>query len=512
MRCIDGEVISAPSLRVKERRLMVKHALNAFFNPKSIAVIGASSQLMKWGFLILHNLVRGGYKGRLYPINRKEKEIFGIKAYPDVKSVGRQLDLVVVIVPAHAVPQVLRECAEVGVKYAIIIAGGFSETGVSGRNLQEEMVDVAKSSGIRLVGPNTMGMYSSTSNLTILMPPIPLRPGNIGFLSESGNLGTTMMQSGIVNGLGFSRYVSVGNQADMKIYEFLEFLADDKATEAILIYGEGLGKGREFLDVAKWVTRKKPVVVYKSGRSEAGAKAAVSHVGAMVGSDRLYDSAFRQIGVVRAERSVEMVDMISVLSRQPLPKGNKIGILTYGGGWGVIASDFCGIYGLEVPPLSSELVKEMDKFMPPHWSKGNPIDTVGTLDGTIFRRAIETVLESDDIDGLLVLGIGGFSFFIHYYRTFSLLTNRQLSEMKVALCDSETQIAKDLVELIDKYNKPIIVTSMADVAMSDAARVLEDNGITNIPSPERGAKAMASLVDYSEYLRGLGKRKRKGKK
>ncbi|MDY7031247.1 MAG: CoA-binding protein [Thermodesulfobacteriota bacterium] len=480
---------------------MAKRGLDLLFNPRSIAVIGASNTLMKWGFLVFHNMVRGGYKGRLYPINPKEKKVFGVKAYPTVKSVGRELDLAVVIVPAPVVSQTLMECADAGVKYAVIISGGFGETGAEGKALQEEMVNVARNNGMRLVGPNTMGMYSSTSNLTLLMPPIPLRPGNIGFLSESGNLGTTMMQSAIINGLGFSRYVSVGNQADLKIYEFMEYFVDDKETDAILVYGEGLEEGRDFLDVAKKLTKKKPVVVYKSGKSEAGKKAAASHVGAMVGSDRLFDSAFKQAGVTRADHSFEMVDIVSVLSRQPLPKGRRIGILTYGGGWGVIASDFCGMYNLEVPPLPSEVIEEMNTFMPPHWSRGNPIDTVGTLDITIFRKAVETVLECDEIDGLLVLGIGGYSFFIHYYRSFSLLTNQQLSLMKTILCDAEAQIAKDLINFIEKYNKPIIVTSIADVVMSEAARILEDSGIVNIPSPERAAKAMASLVDYAEYLR-----------
>lgn len=490
---------------------MVKHALDALFNPRSIAVIGASSQLMKWGFLVFHNMVRGGYKGRLYPINPKEKEVFSIKAYPDVKSVGRQLDLVVVIVPAPVVPQTLRECAEVGAKYAVIISGGFSEAGDNGRGLEEESLSIAQDSGMRLVGPNTMGIYSATSNLTLLMPPMPLRPGNIGFLSESGNLGTTMMRSAIMNGLGFSRYVSVGNQADLKMYEFLDYFADDKETDALLIYAEGLEEGREFLDRARKLTKKKPIVVYKSGKTEAGRKAAASHVGAMVGSDRLYDSAMRQAGVIRADHSFEMVDIVSVLSRQPLPKGRKIGILTYGGGWGVIASDFCGQYNLEIPPLSPQLLKEMDKFMPAHWSKGNPIDTVGTLDVGIFRKAVEAVLESNEIDALLVLGIGGYSFFIHYYRSFSLLSNQQLSKMKTLLCDVEVQIAKDLIEFIDRYDKPIIVTSFGDVAISEAARILEDNGIVNVPSPERAAKAMASLVAYGEYLKASGKKKKRGK-
>ena len=333
------------------------------------------------------------------------------------------------------------------------------------------------------------------------MPPIPLRPGNIAFLSESGNLGTTMMQSAIINGLGFSRYVSVGNQADLKIYEFMEYFVDDKETDAILIYGEGLAEGREFFDIAKTLTKKKPVVIYKSGKTEAGRKAAASHVGAMAGTDHIYSSAFKQSGVIRADQSFEMIDMISVLARQPLPKGNRIGILTYGGGWGVIASDFCGMYGLEVAPLPPDVLTEMNKFMPPHWSKGNPIDTVGTLDIGILKRAVETVLECDDIDGLLVLGIGGYSFFIHYYRSFSLLTNNQLTQMRSMLCDVEVQIAKDLISFIDKYNKPIVVASIADAIMSDAAQVLEDNGIVNMPSPERATKAMASLVHYAEYLR-----------
>ncbi|MFH1625173.1 MAG: CoA-binding protein [Pseudomonadota bacterium] len=480
---------------------MAKHALDVFFNPKSVVVIGASNRVMKWGFLVFHNIVRGGYRGKLYPVNPNEKEVFGIKAYPNVKSIGRRLDLAVVIVPARAVPETLKECAEAGVKYAVIVPGGFSETGDGGRALEDEIVTIALSTGMRLVGPNTMGMYSSTSNLALLMPPIPLRPGNIGFLSESGNLGTTMMQSAIVNGLGFSRYVSVGNQADLKIYEFLQYFIDDNETNTILIYAEGLEEGREFLDVAKRLTRKKPVVVYKSGRSEAGKKAAASHVGALVGSDKVYGSAFRQAGVIRANHSFEMVDIASVLSRQPLPKGRRIGILTYGGGWGVIASDHCGMFNLEVPPLSTHVIEEMDKFMPPHWSRGNPIDTVGALDIDIFRRAVETILECDEIDGLLVLGLGVYSVFTHYYRTFSLLTNYQLSEMNSQLCDAEVEIAKDLVKFVDKYGKPVVVTSFAGGVVSDAARILQDNGVMNIPSPERAAKAMASLVEYSEYLK-----------
>ena len=486
---------------------MARHSLDVLFNPRSIAVVGASSQLMKWGFLVFHNMVRGGYKGRLYPINPKEKRVFGVRAYPSLKSVGRKIDLVVVIVPAPRVPQILRESAEAGARCAVIISGGFSETGAHGRNLEEEVVNIARDSGMRLVGPNTMGIYSSTSNLTLLMPPIPLRPGNIGFLSESGNLGTTMMQSAIMNGLGFSRYVSVGNQADLMIYEFLEYFADDKETDAILIYAEGLEESREFFDRAKSLTKKKPIVIYKSGKTETGMRAAASHVGALAGSDKLFDSAFKQTGVIRADHSFEMTDIVSVLSRQPLPKGRRVGILTYGGGWGVIASDFCGMYNLEVPPLSDGVIKEMDKFMPPHWSKGNPIDTVGTLDVNIFRQAVETILECDEIDGLLVLGIGNFSYFIHYYRSFSLLTNSQLSRMNNMLCDAETQIAKDLITFIDKYNKPIVVTSTADIVMSDAARVLEDNGVVNIPSPERSAKAMACLMDYGDYLRDSKRKK-----
>ncbi len=479
--------------------MSIVEQLLPLFHPRTIAVIGASSNFMKWGCIIPKNILNGGFKGKLFLVNKKEKEIFGAPVYPDLKSVPDEIDLALIVTPANVVKEVMRECGEKKVKAAIVITAGFSET-KDGAALEREIADVARKFGIRFVGPNTMGIFSALSDVCAMMPPVAPNKGDVSFVAQSGNLGTQLLSLGRNRGVGFAKFVSSGNEADLRCEDYIEYFGKDEDTNVVLAYIEGLDDGRKFMDIARGVTKKKPFIIFKGGKTNAGVKAARSHCGALAGEKKIYDGAFKQAGVIQAIAGDEMLDLAKAFSNLPLPRGKRVGILTWGGGWGVVSADACEDAGLEVVSLPETLLKEIDKILPAYWSRGNPIDLVGTLDREAHRKCLELLVTCDEVDCVFALGmLAGPSTFMNLLSSMPGMTKETMNAFVSQIHESNHLIRKKVIELMEITKKPIIGVNILpeDEADDDPAA----KRIVMFQTPERAVHVMAKLCEYAEYLR-----------
>jgi len=475
--------------------------MDALFNPESVAVVGASSDLTKWGAGIFNRVLSAPSVKRLYPVNNRVSEVQGVKTYPSVRDLPEPVDFVAIVIPYPDVPSVIRDCATRGVKAALIITAGLGETGEEGARLEHEIVSTAREAGIRLVGPNCMGHFNTDNNFSTLRMGIPIDNGGIAVISQSGGFAMHILSCGVEMGVGFSKFVSVGNEADLHFEDFLEYFAKDSETRVITGYIEGLRKGREFLKLAAETTRKKPVVVVKVGRTGSGAKAARSHTSAISGTDQIYDAAFRQTGVIRVDEVEEIFDIASALLRLPLPKSNRVGILTGGGGFGCVTSDACEKLGLDVAPLSPQTIERLNAILPARWPHGNPVDTVAA--GFVTYPCLWPLMEDDNLDALLVIGAIGFSMrAMRGVTAGSSQADKQMAAFAKMMQEEEVKGAQQLVDYMDKYKKPVIISSRMPGGMTDSPVIdkLRENGIMVYPTPERAAKVMAHLVQYSNYL------------
>jgi len=469
--------------------------LEYLFNPSTIAVIGASREPVKWGSIVLSNIIKGGYKGKVYPINPKAEKIQGLKSYTDIKKVPLEIDLSIIAIPAIStrIPEVFEDCGEKNVKMAIVLSSGFGETGEEGRRAEEELVSSARKASIRFVGPNSMGIFSASSNLHALMPTIRPQKGSLSFVSQSGNLGVQMLSRGGQLGVGFNMFVSSGNEVDLHCEDYIDYFRRDQNTKVILLYIEGLRDGKRFIEITRKTTKQKPMIALKAGWTRAGAKAALSHTGALTGSSRIYNSVFKQFGVIKAETTEEMLDF-ALAFNQPLPKGRKVAILTRGGGWGVVTADACNKVGIEVPKPPEEILEELDKLLPSYWSRNNPIDTVAVRDPTVSIDILNIISKWKDIDGLIILG--GFG---EFYSDFL---------KRIGFDDVYTEIhreilerdVKKLIEIANNLGKPIFAVAFKLLDRSKMIRLLNENNIPVYYSPERAIKAFAKLIEWGEYL------------
>lgn len=469
--------------------------LEYLFNPSSIAVIGASREPTKWGSIVLSNIVKGGYKGKVYPINPKAEKIQGLKSYPNIKKIPLEIDLSIIAIPAISarIPEIIENCGEKSVKMAIVLSSGFGETGKEGRRVEEELVSSARKASIRFVGPNSMGIFSASSNLHALMPTVRPQKGSISFVSQSGNLGVQMLSRGGQLGAGFNMFVSSGNEADLHCEDYIDYFRRDQNTKVVLLYIEGLRDGKRFIETTRKTTRKKPVIALKAGETRAGAKAALSHTGALVGSRRIYNSVFRQLGVIKAENTEEMLDF-ALAFNQPLPKGRKVAILTRGGGWGVVTADACNKVGIEVPRPPKEILEELDKLLPFYWSRNNPIDTVAVRDPTVSMDILNIIGKWKDIDGLIILGGFG-EFYSDFLKRIGfddifIEIHREILERDV----------KRLIEIANNWGKPIFAVAFKLLDRSKTIRLLNENNIPVYYSPERAVRAFAKLIERGKYL------------
>ncbi|HEX6330731.1 MAG TPA: GNAT family N-acetyltransferase [Actinomycetota bacterium] len=384
------------------------NAMRTLLSPRSVAVIGASRDSSTIGGQLFHNLLTTEFHGPVYPVNPKAEVVHGVVAHPSVKDVPGDVETAFIVVPAPYVAQVVRECGEKGVRGLVVISSGFSEVGGEGEARQDELVEISRAFGMRIIGPNCMGIVNTAPEIRLngtfatVYPP----PGRVGFLSQSGALGLAVMQYATELGLGLSSFVSIGNKADISGNDLVAYWNEDPNTDVVLLYLESFGNPRRFARLAREVSRRKPIVAVKSGRSAAGARAAASHTGALLASsDVTVDALFRQAGVIRTDTLEEMFDVATILAYQPPPKGDRVAIVTNAGGLGILCADTCEANGLTVPPLSGGTAEALRGFLPAEASVGNPVDMIASAAAEDYERAIRTVAADPEIDAMIVIYI-----------------------------------------------------------------------------------------------------------
>ncbi len=519
---------------------------STLFDPRSIAVVGASNVPGKWGFTIPVNILGGGYRGRILMVNPGEKTVLGFPSYPTLKDIPEPVELAIVTIPAARVLDVLGDAAEIGVRNVVVVSSNFSEVGPEGVELERRLARFANEARINVIGPNTMGIYSASASLCAMGSPVTPIRGGVGFISQSGNLGVQLLRWGKSRGVGFSRFVGSGNAANTDMPDYLRYLGEDPLTDVIALYVEGLRDGRAFLDAAREVSPRKPIVVLKGGRGELGGRAARSHSGALAGQPELFEGMFEQGGIVEAAHSEEFIDIVAAFDALPRAVGKRVAIMTMGGGWGVVAVDACEREGLELAELPPEVISELDRVLPEFWSRGNPVDLVGNLRRSSHFQTIDALVSCDEVDILIVMGaLLGKQFFIdsivhgamkpflsmlrnHVKRVPSFVFSQWRGSFGAfykqggkktggggtggaqgTLSSSglnpneawqwtDTALVRRLQKLVKKTGKPVITVAMDEREMSAAAR-LQSKGIFSAPTPERAVRAAAKIADYGIF-------------
>lgn len=467
--------------------------LHPLYNAKSTAMIGLSKRFMSVGSIVAQNILDGGYTGNFYAVNPNSAKVYNdMKAYPSLREIPEDIDLAVIVTPAHVVEEAMQDCVDNNVKACILISAGFSEVRTrEGKELEYEIVKIARKGKLRFTGGNCNGVSSISVSMHALLSPTRPEFGNVGIITQGGSPGVAMMGWTKRYKIGVSRYTNAGNEADIKMHELIDYYTQDPQTKVIMMYLEGIKEGRGFMNSAKRATKKKPLLLYKSGVSELGKKAAMAHVGAMAGANEICEAVFRQTGIIQVKNIDQMVGIAAAFSTQPLPKGKKVGIMTIGGGWGVITSDYLGEAGLEIPSLTNNEIEYISQYLPPHWSKGNPIDTTdGAFSSKALSDIIETLLKKENIDGVVLIGPGMREAFakIHYLPEIGELASQQ-----------EIELAKELEKLLDKYQKPILTVKIYALDDSPVIEDLKQRGIPVYETPQDGVAAYHSLVKYYDY-------------
>jgi acetyl coenzyme A synthetase (ADP forming)-like protein len=449
--------------------------LDAFFKPESVAVVGASRDPEKLGYAVVFNLKEAGFPGRIYPINPKADEILDLKAYPSVLDVPDSIDLVIIVIPYRFVPDVLRQCGQKGVPAVVVITAGFREAGREGLEREMELVEIAKEYDLRLIGPNCLGVIDTATPLNASFAPGTPPAGPIAFMSQSGALGTAVLDLAMAGRIGFSKFISLGNKADVSEIDLLEALADDPGSSVVLIYVEGVPDGQRFIEVARQVTRKKPVVAIKSGVTASGSRAVSSHTGSLAGSEAAYKAAFRQAGVIRATSMEALFDYALAFAYQPLLQGDRVGIVTNAGGPGILATDALEHANLEIPRLGGETVEALEGYLPGAASAANPVDVLGDALADRYEHAVELVLHDPNVDGVMVI-----------------VTPQAMTEIE--------KTAELVGRLARDSDKPVVGCFMGEARIEAGVEILRKHGVPNYPFPERAAAALAAMSAYRREL------------
>ncbi|MFH2057282.1 MAG: acetate--CoA ligase family protein [Pseudomonadota bacterium] len=461
--------------------------LDRVLNAKSVAIIGASKNKTKRGYQAIKTLLADGFEGDIYPVNPKEDKILGLRCYKDITKIDAPIDIALITTPARTIPDILRKCGEKKVAGAVIIAGGFRELGAKGKEIELEAVAVAKQTGVRLIGPNTSGMINLKTNMNLVGIQNPPR-GNIALLCQSGNMALTLItEATIRKHEGFTYYVGVGNESDIKFHEYLEFFRNDPDTKAILMYVEGMSEGRKFLQEAHKTSIEKPIILLKSGRSAIGKKSAGSHTGSLAGMSEVSNRAFRRAGIIVIENSDELFPVAETLSSQPLINTNTIAILADGGGHATIAADLLSDYGIDLPELSDKTKEKLRKILPEAASVVNPVDVAGGTDSdpSLFADCAKIILNDPNVGGLLVVGLfGGYG--IRFEKSLAI---------------GEEAAAHRFGAMVKKRHKPIFVHSLYSSYESRALDLLRHYGIPVHDSLDISCKCVASLCKYGKFLK-----------
>jgi len=452
--------------------------LDRLFNPTSLAMVGASKDERKTGARFLKGLIDRGFRGKLYPVNPRETEIMGLRSYPSLLDIPGEVDLVYVIVPASAVPQVIAECSQKRAKFAVVHSAGFSEAGAEGKKLEEEMLKIAREGGTRIIGPNCMGLYSPQAHINTITSRASIddETGSVAFVGQSGWATENIIQMGSERGLRFSQVVSIGNQSDLSTKDLLEYFADDTSTRVIGFYIEGIKHGREFLRLARQISKKKPIIVWKTGRTEGGARAAASHTGSLAVNSVVLDAALRQNGIISARNLEELMDLLAAFASPVLPSGNRVGLLVEAGGGAVAGADAAEALGLEVPTLSPKNQRElMDKLkgvIPFFSNPSNPVDLVWGPPSDSFQLVIKCMrIILEEVDSLV----------------------------RISYAVLDDHFVKAMTDLRDETKKPVLFVPAHPSERRDGLELLTKNGIPTFTIPERAMKVLSAMIHYSNY-------------
>ncbi len=450
--------------------------LEAIFAPRSIAVVGASPDPRKLGHTVLKNIVTNGFPGAIYPIHPSADEVLGHKVYASVAAVPETPDLAVIVVPPQAVLQVAEECGQKGVQGLIVITAGFKEVGHEGQRLEEQLLEIVRRYGMRMVGPNCLGVIDTVTRMNASFAALMPLPGNIAFMSQSGAICTAILDWSIVEGIGFSRFVSLGNKADVDEVTLLKAWNDDPHSRVILAYLEGIARGSEFMQVAREVTRQTPVIAIKSGTTAAGSRAISSHTGSLAGSEAAYEAAFKQSGILRARTMQDVFDQALIFAYQPLIRGDRIAIVTNAGGPGILATDAVENAGLQLARFEASTIERLQRDLPPTANVFNPIDIIGDARSDRYRVGIAAALADPNVDAVLVL-----------------LTPQAQSDVP-----ETAEVIAELAEAQPEPRKPVVASFMGEYSLGPALKILNERRIPNYPFPERAVAALKAMYTYKQ--------------
>lgn len=449
--------------------------LEKFFKPRSVAVIGASRDPDKLGYSVVENLVKGGFAeiGQVYPINPKAEEILGLDVYPSVLDVEGPVDLAVIVIPYKYVPGAMKECGEKGVPSVVVITAGFREAGQEGLERERELMAIAQEYGIRVIGPNCLGVIDTYTPLNASFAAGTPPKGPINFMSQSGALGTAVLDWALAGEMGFSKFVSLGNKADVSEIDLLAYWAEDENANVIMAYIEGVPSGQEFIETARRVSKEKPIVAVKSGVTQAGSRAVSSHTGSLAGSEQAYAAAFKQAGVVRAHTMEQMFDFARAFAYQPILQGDRIAIITNAGGPGILATDAIERSGLRIARFENQTIKQLESYLPDAASAANPVDVLGDAAGDRYEYAIDVVAQDPNVDGIVVI-----------------LTPQAMTDIPGT--------ARAVANLSDKVDIPVLGIFMGEKEVKKGVDILTERGVPNYPFPERAVEALRAMAEYRE--------------
>jgi acetyltransferase len=457
---------------------MVTLNLDKIFNPKSVAVIGASDKEGSVGYILMKNFTELGYEGKVYPINIRKKEILGIQAYQTVEELPETVDLAVIATPAKTVPTVVEQCGKAGIKGIIIISAGFKEIGAEGKALENKILKVKKEYDLQIIGPNCLGIIRPSIRLNATFTSRMPKHGSIAFISQSGALGTAILDWAMYENIGFSNFVSIGSMIDVNFGDLIDYFGTDPKTRSILMYIEGITNAREFISAARHFARTKPIIVVKAGKFTESAKAAASHTGSLTGEDMIYDAAFKRAGLVRVDEIADLFNSAEVLGMQPLPRGPNLAIITNAGGPGVMATDALIARKGKLAKLSQKTMETLNKILPHYWSRGNPIDILGDAKADRYKAVVKACLEDDNVDGLLIIYTG-------------------------QAVGDPVEIAKNIAQTCKNKsycNKTVLTSFMGYKETQEANRIFNENNIPTYSTPEQAVKTYIYMYHYKRNL------------
>jgi len=512
-----GQVLAADALAVlkrdagasRRRPAISPENTEQFFGPGSVAFIGASARMGKWGHLLVTNTLSGGFSGPVYLVNPKGGTIAGRQAYTSLASLPEPPDLAVVTIPAAQIPGLLDDLRQKGIRRMVLIASGFGETGAEGRELEDQLVDKANRLGITVLGPNTMGLCNPHHSFYCTGSIVQPRAGSTAMVSQSGNMGVQLLSFAEQQGIGIRSFCGSGNEAMLSVEDYLDYFAEDEKTRTVMLYLESPKDGPRFLEAARRTSGNKPIVLLKGGNTKEGSKAAASHTGAMSSDSAVFEGLCRQAGIINVDGPMDLLDLTAAFSSLPLPRGKRVAVVTLGGGWGVITADMCAQYGLELPELSRDILDFLDAELPPYWSRSNPVDLVGESDLALPVKTLEKLAAWDGCDAIINLGILGRRAFVREYldavgRIDPGYSASYLDEVDQELACFERDYVETAARLMETHEKPIFGVRLQS---GESDRTIEEASCPRYQSvfyhtPEKAVKACAMMYRYNCFLAG----------